>query len=56
MKETILEFFVMAFLGFGFVFAEKPILSLLSFLLSLAFSWIYILIEDRKERRIFYEL
>jgi hypothetical protein len=53
MKETILELISVAFLAFGFVFAEKPILSIGCFATFAVLGSIVVLLKDRKERRIF---
>ena len=53
MKETILECVSVGFLGLGFVFAERPILSIICFLFFALLGLACILIEDEKERKMF---
>lgn len=55
MKEIILELISVAFLGLGFVFYEKPIFSVLSFLVFAILGSICVFLEDRKESRIFHK-
>ena len=53
MKETILGFVSAGFLGLGFVFSERPILSIGCFAIFAVLGSIVVLLEDRKERSIF---
>ena len=53
MKETILGLVSVGFLGLGFVFAERPILSIGCFVIFAVLGGIVILLEDCKERSIF---
>ena len=53
MKETILECASVGFLGLGFVFAERPILSIICFLIFVLLGLVCISLEDEKERKMF---
>lgn len=53
MKETILGCVSVGFLGLGFVFAERPILSIICFLLFVLLGLVCISLEDEKERKMF---
>ena len=53
MKETIFELISVGFLGLGFLFYEKPILSMLFFFIFAAMGCLCVSLEDEKERRMF---
>ena len=53
MKETILGCVSVGFLGLGFVFAERPFLSIICFLIFVLLGMVCISLEDKKRGRCF---